>query len=251
MKERLVHAGSSPGSESRAFVEGVGTVVLVAVVAAMLLMFILLLIAFGLHRALSVTLRYPDRDGIELVAFPLAALAGAILRHRVSSIRALRARSIGPWLPLLAACAFAVLACILMWSWSWAGEGRWYGPERWYGPDRLFGAAALASVAFLTTVLFPRISAVLSGAIAAPALFAVIVFLFQDSLVPGPGYYGPSSPGDRWLLHWLLPAAPVMSAALVGACVLLRPRVISHAAWGGALTLPFAMLGYLAGINAQ
>ena len=51
--------------------------VLVAVVAAMLLMFVLVLIPAGLHRALPFTLPYRDGDGIELVVFPLAALAGA------------------------------------------------------------------------------------------------------------------------------------------------------------------------------
>ena len=238
MQERLVHAGSSPGTENRAVVERVGTVVLVAVVAAMLLMLVVDLFYAGVHRMLSVsgvTVQSTDRAGIELVAFPLAAIAGAILRPRISSIGALRARSIAPWLPLLAACAFAVLVCIPTWSWFTAGEGLWHGPER------LFGAAALASVAILIAVLFPRISAVLAGAIAAPALLVVIVFPFQDSLAATAEY----SLVGYWLINWSLPAALVVSAALLAASVLLRSHVISHAAWSGALTLPLAVYGFL------
>ena len=118
---------------------------------------------------------HPDRAGLELVLFPLAAAMAAMVRPRLGALAALRASRLGPALPLLAAGALAALVWFL---------AVWWVMERaWYAPERLLGAGLVAGAGVAGSVLFPRHTALLAGVIAAPALFGAAVIAFPDLLL--------------------------------------------------------------------
>ena len=68
------------------------------------------------------------REGIELVVFPLAWIAGLLLKWGSSRISALRTSLIAPFLPLLAAGVLALIGLLLALAWTVQRRGwAWHG----------------------------------------------------------------------------------------------------------------------------
>lgn len=114
----------------------------------------------------------PLRVHIDLVAIPLAAIAAAWLRWGADWIAASRASRVGPLLPLLWA---AVLAGVLSyWSWRGGHPHHLFGIHPQFGVQRWVSVALMAGVGYGGMMLFPRLTASMAGAVAGPALFAVV-----------------------------------------------------------------------------
>ncbi len=156
-------------------IERFGQIALVLAVAGALLLLVLYLLFGWLASPLSTKGHFPERDGLELVFFPLAAAMAAMVRPRLGALAALRESRVGPALPLLAAGALAALVCYLA---AW-----WVTEREWYAPERLFGAGLVACAGVAGSVLFPRHTALLAGVIAAPALFGAAVVAFPNLLL--------------------------------------------------------------------
>lgn len=246
------------------------------------------------------------RTGIELVVFPLAALAAGVLRWGVEVIDA-RGASRGLWLPLLgtaavcilmwlvwlevaaslvilallaiaagvlwqaareearvsaaeatdwpresstpwvpwvgAALAFAVIAFVV---WSWAPPQTLVGPRE-FGVARWVGTALLAATAYLGMIFFPRLTAAMAGAVAGPALFAVVGYILFPSLMQDP---------EGRLVGTLVTASVVVATLVVTAALFaitfserLRRHPLSYAVWTGALTFCLAVSGTFNGTS--
>ncbi len=120
--------------------------------------------------------------GIELAIVPLAAIAAAPLRFGADRILALRAGRAGPLLPLLMAAALFGLAAYLLWT--WVTPRPVFAAEPDFGVLRWLGIVLAAGFAWLWMPLFPRITAILAGLIAGPALFAIIGCTFFGFCMP-------------------------------------------------------------------
>ena len=247
----------------RTKIERFGRGVLVLVVVGGLLLLVAALIVGWLAHTPPIRHAGPEHDGIELVLFPLAAAIAAIVRSRLGALTALRARRVGPALPLLAAALLAALVWYL--AWTWLLEGGWYRPER------LLGAALVACAGVAGCVLFPRHTVILAGAIAAPALFAAAVVAFPGLLLDPVDEAWKEGPARRLMLR----AGGAVSLLLLAASVRprlhpnrerlragwmwflprlagrirLRRHALSPAAWIGALTLLVGVWGYLYGLT--
>ncbi len=178
--------------------------------------------------------------GIEVVLFPIAAIAGAMLRPWPRRVTGLRTTSIGPWLPLLAAVALVAISCLL--GWSWTRTTWWLGLERWPG------AVLISSAALVGATLFPRLTSALAGAIAAPALFGILSLTFPYSLNLSLANHHEYNVlgllvGVEGVL--MLAAGFAGGAMLLAAWLKLRSRILGHAAWTGAIMLPLAVYLYV------
>ena len=141
--------------EAGAGIEWFGRGVLVLAVAGASIMLVLYLATGWLARPLSTYGHFPEREGRELVFFPLAAAMAAMVRPRLEALAALRESRVGPALPLLAAGALAALV--------WNLAVWWVMEREWYAPERLLGAGLVACAGVVGSVLFPRHTAVLAG----------------------------------------------------------------------------------------
>ena len=159
----------------------VGWVALVVVGIAVTYTFGLFLAAGGVHNFLH---HFPEGSshsrltGIELAIVPLSAIAAAWLRPGADRIRALRETWAGPWLPLLMAATLVGLCTWLVWSWLLPQAS--FGPDQ-FGYARWLGTALAAAFTIFWLPLFPRLTAILAGMIAGPALIAGIGYIFFGS----------------------------------------------------------------------
>ena len=113
------------------------------------------------------------REGIELVVFPLAWIAGLLLKWGSSRISALRTSLIAPFLPLLAAGVLALIGLLLALAWD--------GPASWLGVARWPAAMLIAAAGYVGSILYPRLTAVLAGALVSPTLFGIVAANFISS----------------------------------------------------------------------
>lgn len=119
-------------------------------------------------------------DGVEFFAFVFATGAAAWLRPCAGRIRALRDSWLGPFLPLLMAASLAGMSVYLIWSGQF--------PQAEFGPDpfgfaRWLGTILAIAFPFIWLPLFPRLTAILAGMIAGPAVVAIFGHLFLESLL--------------------------------------------------------------------
>ena len=257
------------GVPQGASIEGFGRLGLVLVVASLLALLALVLSSGGLVRPLSTRGGFPEREGLELLFFPLAAVLAAMVRSRLGALTVVQTGRMGHALPLLASGALVALVWYLGWSWVLERE--------WHEPERLLGAGLVGCVGVAGCVLFPRHTALLAGAAAAPALYGAAVLAFPGLLLDTVDQ--PST--ESTARNLTLAAAGVLSLALlvvglrlsaitmslredgrpspmaapeagllsllVGRIRLrLRPHVIGLAAWGAALGLVAGVCGHLA-----
>ena len=77
----------------------------------------------------------------------------------------------------------AALAALCAWLvWSWGQPQASFGPDR-FGYARWLGTALAAASTIFWLPLFPRLTAILAGMIAGPALFAGLGYLFYESFL--------------------------------------------------------------------
>ena len=180
------------------------------------------------------------REGIELVAFPLAWIAGLLLKWGSNRVSALRTSLIAPFLPLLAAGVLALIVLLLALAWG--------GPASWLGVARWPAAMLIAAAGYVGSILYPRLTAVLAGALVSPTLFGIVAANFISSQLVM--YRIANNANAYWFI--LVVAVTVALALLVFAVVAAKFRLCSsvwiHAAWSSALMLPPAVLGYLYGV---
>ena len=177
-------------------VERLGKAALILAVAGTLGFPGLMLTFGGAANAISLFDQHPRREGVELVLFPLVVVAvSVLLPARQRYVTAIRASRIGPWIPLLGTLLVPGTAWYLGATW----EAQRLDPA--IGPARVLGAALIVGAAFAGAMLYPRLSAAIAGALAAPALFGLLALPFPRSEVSGSMlalvvYYfeGPSSP---------------------------------------------------------
>ena len=241
MQTRETDQTREPDIHLGRLVELLGTAVLVCVVAFPLSIWFYYFLSQGVYDGLHKGSYSPLR-GIELVAIPLGAVAGAWLRWGAGRIAALRARRVGPLLPLLAAVVlFAMLFYTVYW---WIPHGD-VGDAPASPVQRSIGAALWAAVAYAGMLLFPRLTATLAGAIAGPALVAVVGYTFFPSFIR----YPESRLTDGELSGTL--ALGSLAVAAGGALAMLlskrarRSRPLSYALWMGAVMLMMAVAGTL------
>ena len=127
--------------------------------------------------------RHSRLTGIELTIVPLSAIAAAWLQPGADRIRAIRETPVSPHVPLLMAAALVGLIAWLVWS--------WHLPQASFGPDgfgyaRWLGTALAAAFTIFWLPLFPRLTAMLAGMIAGPAVFAGLGYLFFESFLTRP-----------------------------------------------------------------
>ena len=177
-------------SDAEPFLESLGWVLLVPVVVVVVFTFGALLAGEGIDEILHASpdwyWRHSRLTGIELTIIPLSAIFAAWLRPGADRIKALRETRSGPWLPLRMAATLAGLCAWLIWSWHLPQAS--FGPDQ-FGYARWLGTALAAAFTIFWLPLFPRMTAVLAGMIAAPALFAGLGYLFFESFLTMPlGY---------------------------------------------------------------
>ena len=177
------------------------------------------------------------REGIELVVFPLAWIAGLLLKRGFNRVSALRTGLIAPFLPLLAAGVLALIGLLLALAWD--------GPASWLGVARWPAAMLIAAAGYVGSILYPRLTAVLAGALVSPTLFGIVAANFISSQLVI--YRIANNANASWSI--LVVAVTVALALLVFAVVAARFRLCSsvwiHAAWSSAPMLPPAVFGYL------
>ncbi len=191
--------------------------------------------------------RPPHRDGVELVAFPLAALVATTLRLGSHRVAAWRAGRIGAWLPLLAAITLIAITAYFIVTWA--------APP--HVPLRLVGFGLTAAAGYVGVLLHPRLTATLAGALATPALFGLVAhFSFSVELVRGirsssdycmdlPWRMCPGAEGAGIVLAGAAAALALLGAGGGATWFRLSPRVSGHAVWSGALMLYLAVYGYV------
>jgi hypothetical protein len=179
-------------------IQGLGTAVLLFVFGVIVLV--------ATYRVGVIGIDYmhntPLRLHIDVVAVPLAAAAAAWGRWGAGWIttpqrrHAIRARSrwgeegtpvpvaspVRPLLPWLG----AVVLCAVFWYWFWWGFNPHdvFGIDPQFGVQRWISVALMAGVGYAGMMLFPRLTASMAGAVAGPALFAVVGYtLFPSFMV--------------------------------------------------------------------
>ena len=253
-------------------VDGLGTAVLLLVVASSVLWFGYLMLVAGVDHALhkynrTVTFDPETREyaivsmwmGIEFVAIPLAAIAAAWLRSGANWItaprapREIRARSrwgedgtpspgASPLRPLLPLLGAAVLVGVF-WYWGWwaLNPHHLFGIPPHFGVQRWISVGLMAGVGYVGIMLFPRLTASMAGAVAGPTLFAVVGYLVFPSFMRDPE----GRLADVLTVVFAWGALAVAIAAILAMLVSkrLRRHPLSYALWMGALTLCMAVSG--------
>lgn len=252
-RDRFVERPSDmPGPDRQSSIELLGTWALWGVVGGLFLLLGFMLSLGAMWSPLSPAPYFhasnpPDRDGIELAAFPLAAVLATILRPGSDRVAAWRACRIGAWLPLLAAIVMVAIAAYFRVTWD--------GPPQF--PLRLVGFGLAAAAGYVGVLLHPRLTATLAGALATPALFGLVAhFSFSVELVrelrAGPEYcfalpyrMCPGAEGVGIILAGAAAALALLGAGLGATRLRLWPSDVGHAVWGGALMLYLAVYGYV------
>ena len=227
------------------FLERLGWVLLILVVVVVVFTFGALLAGRGVHDLLHF---FPEEwshsrlTGIELTIVPLSAIFAAWLRPGADRIRALRETRSGPWLRLRMAAALAGLCVWLVWSWHLPLAS--FGPDQ-FGYARWLGTALAAAFTIFWLPLFPRVTAVLAGMIAGPALFAGLGYLFFESFLTMPVrdcYESSCVIGPAFYTLLALMVGSVLLGLLPWLAELRRPPLMC-AVVSGALALGLAVLG--------
>ena len=180
------------------------------------------------------------REGIELVVFPLAWIAGLLLKWGSSRISALRTSLIAPFLPLLAAGVLALIGLLLALAWD--------GPASWLRVTRWPAAMLIAAAGYVGSILYPRLTAVLAGALVSPTLFGIVAANFISSQLVMYRIANNANASSFILVVAVTVALALLVFAVVAAKFRLCSSVWIHAAWSSALMLPPAVLGYLLGV---
>ena len=176
----------------------------------------------------------PRREGLELVLFPLGVLAATVLvRSPQRCVGAINTSWIGPWPPIMAALVLLGIALLMVRIFELPETAPLVTPER------VLGAAIIAAAGFAGAVLYPRLAAILAGALAAPAVFGLLTIPIPERVLRAEG---PDAEVYNIfvLVCWI--GGPL---ALGAAWYLLRPRVVSHAAWAAGVMLVVAVWSYL------
>ena len=204
-----------------------------------------------------------SRDEGELVLIPLVVLAATLLRPRLADLIPPPSSSWWPALPLILAGALLALVPFLGWVWA--------GPSTFLSPVRFLSALLMVAVTFAAAAVHPRLMAVLAGAIAAPAVFAIAAYMVPDELIKTIGAEQADSSSrillDGWyqtelsqtsggmalyhLMGWVGYWSP---ATLLGASFLsfrLRRPALGHACWAGAVALFVGMGQFYAQMVGQ
>ena len=242
--ERLFESKGEPsaaGSRRRRQAEFVDSLPLVLIVGvALLLMGILHLFGMMIVWPLAPSPPWPllygdstapllsERPGIEFALFPLGAIVAAALPGWGARIETLRSKRLAPLLGLGAAGTLVLLVLALGWVWA-------QGDEWWIGPARLSLAALTAGAGYAGAVLFPRLTATLSGAIAVPAVVGIVILsLPRDLLVE---LQGGGEPRDLLVALAAAASLALLVLAVIAARYRLWPRLLSHGAWSGAIMI--------------
>ena len=202
----------------------------------------------GIDEALHDTGWPAKRTGIELAVIPLVAFGAARYRWFADRLCSLRWSGINPYLPLVMAASLVGLITYLVWSWAtpWTAVG----PDE-FGVLRWVGTALAAAFTIFWVPLFPRITAILSGMIAAPALVAVIGYAFFVAQMPAAGdRWGSDGPGTGapifgilFTLFWLGGALLLNYFGRQSETAATRPRPLSHGLWSAGVMLLATLLG--------
>ncbi|MYD66047.1 MAG: hypothetical protein F4X26_08755 [Chloroflexi bacterium] len=119
-----------------------------------------------------------------------------------------------------------------------------------FGVQRWIDVTLLAGVGYVGIVLFPRLTASIAGAVAGPALFAVVGYTLFPSFmgaVSGPNTISDTEEhlADMLTIVFAWGALAVAIAAILTMILSkrLRQRPLSYALWVGALTLCMAVSG--------
>ena len=230
-------------SDPKRTVERWGLILLVAVVFAIMLALTLALVSpsrlspltpyFYLSRFGSSD--YLGEEGIELALFPLSAVVGLLVRPRLGRFAALASGRGASWFPLLCSVILVTLAWYFASTWFVPPTGEWL-LERAF-PERLLGAVLLASVGYAGAVLYPRLTAAMAGAIAAPILLSL-------ATLASPQWQDHDIDEKMGLRYVMLAIAAVVSLLSVAAWSRLRSHIWSHAVWTGGVMLFFTVWGY-------
>ena len=201
---------------------------------------------------------------IDFVAIPLAAIAAAWLRWGADWItaplapRAIRARSRwgeegtpppgeSPARPLFPLLGAAVL-CAVFWYWGWWGLNphELFGIHPLFGVQRWISVALMAGVGYAGMILFPRLTAWMGGAVAGPALFALVGYTLFPSFMQDPE----GRLADTLVIVFLWGAPAVAIAAILSIAMSERLRhPLSYAIWMGAFMLCVAVFGTFNGLD--
>ena len=185
-----------------------------------------------------------------LLVIPLATIAAVAARRLAPHQPRPQGRSTNlvesstPWLPWRGA-AVAVAAMGFL-AWSWAPPQTLVGPSE-FAVARWFGTAVVAGATYLGMIFFPRLTASLAGAVAGPALFAVVGYILFPSLMrDAQGHLA-----DALVVASHVGATFVVTAALfmIAFSQRFRRHPLSYAVWTGALTFCLAVSGTFNGID--
>ena len=237
-------------------VDRLGTAVLLVVAVGPMLIWAFVLLLVGIEKSLHgdyLVRTYDTETGqhtavplrvyIDLVAIPLAAIAAAWLRWGAEWIAAFRASRVGPLLPLLWA---AVLVGVI-WYWAWWGEHphHLFGIHPQFGVQRWVSVALMAGVGYGGMILFPRLTAAMAGAVAGPALFAVVGYVIFPSVMRDPE--DPLANTVANVFAGGAIAAFVAAILMMLVSARLRRHPLIYALWVGALMLYMAVSGTASG----
>lgn len=184
---------------------------------------------------------------IELGLIPLAVIASALLRSRLTDFTP------APWSNWWPATQLMVAAAVI--GLIWCLGSVWAGSPPILSLVRIPGAFLTIAVAFAAATLHPRLMAALAGAIAVPVLFWIVAYLVPDELIrtigteisegrTGRGYWYDTELSQTFsgtalyhLMRWVGFWGP---ASLLGASLLsflLRRQALGHACLAGAVAL--------------
>ncbi len=241
-------------------VDWVGTAVLLFIAAGAMGVAFLLLFVAGIHHMFN---DYPywtfdPETGeyswilllphIDFVAIPLAAIAAAWLRWGSDWIAAPGepgASLARPLFPLLGA---AVL-CAVLWYWGWwvLNPHDLLGIHPLFGVQRWISVALMAGVGYAGMMLFPRLTASMAGAVAGPALFALVGYTLFPSFMQDPE--GRLADMLTDIFGWGALAVAIAAILAMAVSKRLRRHLLSYAFWMGALMLCLAVSGTFNGLD--
>ena len=190
----------------------------------------------------------PLRMGLEFVALPLAALAAARLRWGAECIGGARESRVGWLLPLLGAVVVAGMFWFI--GWFWQDPQYLFGIHLLFGVQRWIAVAIAAAVGYLGVILFPRLTAAMAGAVAGPALFAVVGYTLFPSFIKAASDRDTITDAEARLadtltivFFWGVLAVAIAAILSMVVSRRLRQHPLSHAVWAGALMLFMTVSG--------
>ncbi|MXX93204.1 MAG: hypothetical protein F4Y63_07120 [Chloroflexi bacterium] len=161
----------------------IGWLLLVTVALAAALMFGMVVSYYGVDHLLGELRNTPARHSgiqslasvMEVLLIPLSAFVAGGTRLGSDWIQGVRDGRLGPWLPLLLAASIVGLATYVWWTLVSLQPGS--GADE-FGPARWLGAALAVAFPFVWLPLFPRLTWMLAGMIAGPAVVALAGYTF-------------------------------------------------------------------------